>query len=73
MAAMFGESITTPEKASKSNPSTNLGLKASGNSAEIRLVASSKLAQRGDIDLLAALHAPIGVQENLEGHNLEII
>lgn len=35
--------------------------------------APSKLAQRGDIHFLAVLHAPVQVQEDLEGHNLEII
>lgn len=41
--------------------------------AEIRLVAPDELSQRGDVHLLSALHAPVEVGKNLEGHHLEII
>ena len=45
----------------------SLRLEAPGNRAEIRLVAPDELSQRGDVYLLAVLHAPIEVRENLEG------
>lgn len=38
-----------------------------------RVYGEHKLAQRSDVYLLAVLHAPVQVREDLEGHNLEII
>ena len=51
----------------------SLRLEASRDGAELGLVAPDELSQRGDVHLLAALHAPVEVREDLEGHNLEII